>query len=79
MDVSNQKARTVKVIEKTEVTFPVLLDTKSVGKGLYKIRGTPTTFVIDRDGNVVFRHIGYYPGMETVLMNEAAKLLAGAV
>lgn len=77
MDVSNQKSRTLKVIEKTEVTFPVLLDDKSVGRNLYKIRGTPTTYMIDKEGNVVFRHIGYYQGMETVLMKEVRNLTTG--
>jgi len=75
--MSNQKSRTLKVIEKTKVTFPVLLDNKSVGRNIYKIRGTPTTFMIDKEGNVVFRHIGYYPGMETVLMKEVRNLTAG--
>ena len=77
VDASNQKARTLKVIEKTGVTFGILLDNKKVAKELYKIRGTPTTFVIDADGMIVFRHVDYYPGMETVLEKEIQSLAGG--
>ena len=40
-------------------TFPVLLDTHGeVGKK-YGVTGYPETFVIDRQGQVVYHHIGY--------------------
>ncbi len=77
VDASNSKARTIKVIEKTGVTFGVLLDNKKVARELYKIRGTPTTFMINADGMIVFRHVGYYPGMETVLEKEIQNLVGG--
>lgn len=40
-------------------TFPVLLDVHGeVGKK-YGVTGYPETFIIDRQGNVVYHHIGY--------------------
>jgi hypothetical protein len=77
VDASNQKAKTIKVIENTGVMFGVLLDNKKVAKELYKIRGTPTTFVINPDGMIVFRHVGYYPGLESVLEKEIQSLVGG--
>lgn len=41
------------------LTFPVLLDVSGeVGKK-YGVTGYPETFIIDRQGMIVYRHIGY--------------------
>ncbi len=41
------------------VSFPILLDPDlAVGK-LYRVRGLPTSFIVDREGIVRFREIGY--------------------
>ncbi len=46
------------------ITFPILLDPDlSVGK-LYRVRGLPTSFVLDRDGIVRFREIGFRNWMD---------------
>ena len=60
------------------MNFPVLVDNGKVGRELYKIRGTPTTLIINGDGKVVFRHVGYYEGMEEVLKKEIQDLIGGA-
>ena len=33
----------------------------------YNIRGTPTKFILDENGRVLFRQIGYGPGVEKIL------------
>jgi peroxiredoxin len=53
------------------LTFPVLLDVRGeVGKK-YGVTGYPETFIIDRQGNMVYHHIGYndwsQPAMESAL------------
>jgi peroxiredoxin len=53
------------------LTFPVLLDVRGeVGKK-YGVTGYPETFIIDRQGNVVYHHIGYndwsQPALEAAL------------
>lgn len=53
------------------LTFPVLLDVRGeVGKK-YGVTGYPETFIIDRQSNVVYHHIGYndwsQPAMESAL------------
>jgi peroxiredoxin len=40
------------------ITFPLLLDPGAEAQRLYRIRGYPSTFVIDRDGLLVVEHIG---------------------
>jgi peroxiredoxin len=77
IDDSNRKEKTLKMVEDTEVTFPVLLDSESVGRKLYKIRGTPTTYVINQDGVIVFRHLGYTPQMDEMMEIEIRSLVGG--
>lgn len=40
------------------ITFPLLLDPGAETQRLYRIRGYPSTFVIDREGLLVAEHIG---------------------
>jgi hypothetical protein len=79
IDDSNRKKKMLKVVEDTKVSFPVLLDTESVSRNLYKIRGTPTTYIINQDGFVVFRHLGYSPKMDEMLETEIRSLMGGPV
>lgn len=53
------------------LTFPVLLDVNGeIGKK-YGVTGYPETYIIDRQGNIVYHHIGYndwsQPAVETAL------------
>ena len=56
------------------VTFPVVEDTENLA-ARYAIRGTPTTFVLSRDGRIWFRSVGYSPGQEVKLKAEVEYLL----
>ena len=40
------------------LTFPVLLDPGATVNDLYRVRGLPTTFIVDRDGMISQLHIG---------------------
>jgi hypothetical protein len=40
------------------------------------VRGIPVTYLIDRDGKITGRHVGYGEGMEKQLEDEATHLLA---
>jgi len=42
---------------------------------LYKITGIPTHIIIDRDGNIAYKHIGYIPGLSDVIYDEIKLLL----
>lgn len=45
-------------------SFPVLLDDNGKTANAYGVRGIPATFVIDRTGRIVDRHIGSFNWME---------------
>ena len=45
-------------LAKHKLTFPTLLDSDSRVSNLYGIRGTPTRFLIDREGRLIAGSIG---------------------
>ncbi len=57
--------------------FPVLMG-GMMGNGIdkvYQITGIPTTFVIDKNGIIKYRHIGYRQNLDQLLLKEIDELL----
>jgi peroxiredoxin len=52
------KNKVKEFIEKERYTFPVLLDSKCKTFDLYKVKGIPTTIIIDRKGIMIGKAIG---------------------
>jgi peroxiredoxin len=46
-------------VERLGLDFPILLDPGAVVGELYRARGLPTTFIVDRDGQIVVQKVGY--------------------
>jgi len=42
-----------------QMNVPVLLDPKQKIAGSYDVGAIPTLFVIDKDGKVIYGHVGY--------------------
>jgi thiol-disulfide isomerase/thioredoxin len=63
------------LIEENNYSFKVLFDTERVHSNDYQVYGFPTTFILDKGGNIVFKHIGFFPGMEVTMENEIRSLL----
>ncbi|MDP3980023.1 MAG: TlpA disulfide reductase family protein, partial [Chlamydiota bacterium] len=58
--LDEQGVRTVKpFVEKMGIQYPIVLGTEEVIDIFGGILGVPTTFIVDRKGNVVERFIGY--------------------
>jgi hypothetical protein len=64
-----------KLIEENGYSFTVVFDTEGVHREDFRVFGFPTSFLIDPQGNIVYRHIGFYPGMESILESEVRDLL----
>ena len=45
-------------VEEYQLSFPVLLDPGGNVQSLYRVRGYPTTFILDEEGIVRYHHIG---------------------
>ena len=64
-----------KVVDKTKVTFPVLIDEQQKVSELYSLEAMPSTVVIDRDGVVRYIHRGYKPGDEAKYVEVVKQLI----
>ena len=62
-------------LKQTPVTFPVGYDKDSKVSGLFNVSGMPTTVIIDRKGNVRYRHISYKPGDEGEYLNTIRQMI----
>ncbi len=52
------------IVDKTKVTFPILIDVGQKVSELYNLEAMPSTVVVDRDGIIRYIHLGYKPGDE---------------
>jgi len=78
-DDSRSKSRVKPMIKSKGYTFPVLYDTDTKVVTQYNPEKTlPYTVLIDREGNVAYKHSGYSEGDEVHLREEVDKLLAPA-
>lgn len=71
----NDSVSTLKsFVEENDVAFTVLVNDRHVEK-LYDVISIPTTFLIDKDGKIVKKHLGYIPGMADTLSKDIEELL----
>lgn len=61
--------------KETGVKFSVVWDKDHKTAGLYNPPKMPTSFIIDKDGNIVHRHAGYESGEEDKIAEEVKALL----
>jgi peroxiredoxin len=63
------------IVDKTNVTFPILIDDGQKVSDMYNLQAMPTTVVVDRDGVVRYIHPGYKPGDEAKYVEVVKKLI----
>jgi thiol-disulfide isomerase/thioredoxin len=51
-------------MDKTGINYPVVLGDETIVNAFGGVEGIPTTFIIDRDGRIVGKHVGYAPKAE---------------
>ncbi|MFN3478918.1 MAG: peroxiredoxin family protein [Thermodesulfovibrionales bacterium] len=61
-------------VREYSIQYPVLIDSKNVNN-LYGVYSIPTTFLIDKEGKIVFKSIGFSPEVENKLSAEIERLL----
>jgi cytochrome c biogenesis protein CcmG/thiol:disulfide interchange protein DsbE len=59
----------------TKVKFPIVWDKEHKTAEAYKPPKMPTSFIIDKEGNVAHQHAGYESGEEEKIAEEVKKLL----
>jgi thioredoxin-related protein len=61
-------------VDSKDINYRVLLNGSQVARE-YGIRGIPTSFLIDANGRIVKKQIGYSPALETALRERIKALL----
>jgi peroxiredoxin len=77
MQADQERERASKIIEDGGLTFPLLQNEKGndVMGGLFGINGHPTSFIMDREGRIMYCHEGFTKGDEAELEREILELL----
>ncbi|MDP2302903.1 MAG: TlpA disulfide reductase family protein [Ignavibacteria bacterium] len=58
-NVTEKKTNATQFIEKNNYTFNVLMDEQNEVVAKFKVEGIPTKFVIDKEGNIRFKSVGF--------------------
>ena len=64
-----------KFLKDVSVSFPVLYDNKNVVSEMYNLDSMPYTVIVDRNGNMRYRHRGYEAGDEAEYRNLIKELI----
>lgn len=75
IETTNRPELAKEMVAEFGATFPVLIDEEKVSREIFGLVGVPTTLLIDREGKVIFRHLGFMPGHEKMLEAEVGILL----
>ncbi len=65
-------------IEKYSISFPVFMDTNMKSLSAWGIKGIPTVFLVDKDGEIIMKSIGYrnFNHFKMLINNALAKSAA---
>lgn len=76
VEAVRDRERAVKFIEEKKLDFPLLENDENndVVRGTYGVRSFPTSFMIDREGRIIYCHVGFEPGDEEKLEKEILEL-----
>lgn len=75
VNVEQDTSKAVAYLRDIKVSFPILYDNTSKVSKLYDVNAMPTTVMIDRNGNMRFKHHGYKPGYEKDYKKQIKQLI----
>ena len=75
VNIDDDSARAMKMIEELGVSFPVLFDSRKEVSELYDVEAMPVTVLVDREGRIRHVHHGYKPGYEDKYLDQIRSLL----
>ncbi|MEJ2619521.1 MAG: TlpA disulfide reductase family protein [Candidatus Thiodiazotropha sp.] len=75
VNVDEDPAAAQKMLKEIPVNFPILYDSSNKVSKQYQVKAMPSTFMVDRDGNIRYLHKGYKPGYEDDYQQQIRALL----
>ncbi len=73
LDQDRDKARAF--LDHFSPNFPIAYDPRGVVARRWDVRGMPSSYLVDRDGRIVFRHVGFRDADRPVLERKIMELL----
>ena len=76
VEAKQDRERALKFIVDKQLTYHLLEDSEAgdVVRGTFRVQAFPTSFVIDRDGKIMYCHVGFEKGDEVGLEEEILEL-----
>ena len=76
VEAVRDRERATKFIDEKKLSFHLLEndETNNVVRDTYGVRSFPTSFMIDREGKIIYCHVGFEPGDEAKLEKEILEL-----
>jgi peroxiredoxin len=78
IEANRDTERATKFIEKHGLSYTLLENGEGddeVVSSMFKVRSFPTSFIIDRNGKVMYYHLGFEAGDEATIEDEILTLL----
>lgn len=75
INVEQETADAEQFLKASPVSFPILWDGSNSTAKAYAVGGMPTTVIVDRNGDIRYRHAGYQPGDEQEYREQLKKLV----
>ena len=75
ISLDEDEAQAFKFLEKIPADFTIAYDTQGTVADLYKVQVMPSSYLIDRKGNLVLTHKGFKSKHEAKLEEELVKIL----
>lgn len=56
-----ERKEVINLVDKRKINYPILMSDEKIISGFGNIPGIPTSFLVNREGNIVRRYPGYVP------------------
>jgi cytochrome c biogenesis protein CcmG/thiol:disulfide interchange protein DsbE len=76
VDAAGEAAAVARFVDQVGVTYPIWLDPQERVSSVFRTTGVPTTMLIDRQGTLVWRHVGPVAANDPELTRLIAESLA---
>jgi peroxiredoxin len=76
VDTQIDKMREFQNAINEDITFPLIFDSESKIPPLYNVEGMPTTVIVNRDGVIKYKEVGYNDDLRDKLDKTVKELLA---
>ena len=75
INLDHSRALADEFLKEVKANFPVIYDPKGLIARKYKLKGMPSSFIIDRTGKIVSAHVGFNQTKQLAYENELQALL----